>query len=133
MYVSVISSTWPAPSSPISQWQNNATNEEKNSKANPFQNSPFPKPLRAGYSSEETFAMFMENGTEKVLNEYCRMSKWVSKEESKKKWENVKFCSLRESEGEKGGERKENIDMQRTARARIIKKHTYRCAETHRN
>lgn len=78
--------------------------------------------------------MFMGNGTEKVLNEYCRMSKWVSKEEYKKtKWENVKFCSLRESEGEKGGERKENIDMQRTARARIIKKHTYRCAETHRN
>lgn len=79
-----ISSTWPAPSSPISQWQNTTTTEGKHSKANPFQNLPFPKPLRAGYSSEDTFVMFMGNGTEKVLNEYCRMSKWVSKGEHKK-------------------------------------------------
>lgn len=57
----------------------------------------------------------------------------LAKESIKNKWENVKFCSLRGSEGEKGGEREENIDMQRIARARIIKKHTYRCAETHRN
>lgn len=77
--------------------------------------------------------MFMENGTEKVLNEYCRMSKWVSKEEYKKINEKtlnfVHLENLKERKGEKG----RKTDMQRTARARIIKKHTYRCAETHRN
>lgn len=71
----------------------------------PFQNWKFPNNLRTGYNSEDTFAMFMENGTEKVLNKYCTMSQWVIKGEHE--WINDKtlhFVHL-ENLKEKRGER----------------------------
>lgn len=75
-----------------------------------FKTYSSPTTLRAGYTSEDTFAMFKENDTEKVLNKYCRMSQWISKWEHE--WINEKTLQFVHLQNLKEkGEKETNIDM----------------------